>query len=129
DGGPGTTTSMLGEISRTEKYKPTAAFLDELKTKSPELFAKAEAEMKADGDYLKRTLIWTGRTGTLDFSGSRAAWVNQFAITGEERPEWAMVFERMDGGRSYGTPSEFVADGKAVVSTPDEIWKDYNEYH
>src|SRR4051794_3144144 len=30
DSGAGTTT-MLGEISRTEKYKPTAAFLDELK--------------------------------------------------------------------------------------------------
>jgi phosphate transport system permease protein len=128
DSGAGTTT-MLGEISRTEKYKPTAAFLDELKAKSPDLFAKADTEITANGGYLKRSLIWTGRTGTLDFSGSRAAWVNQFAITAEERPEWAMVFERMDGGRSYGTPSEFVVEGKSVASTPDDIWKDYNEYH
>src|SRR5207244_9227379 len=32
-------------------------------------------------------------------------------------------------GRSYGTLSEFAVEGKAVASTPDEIWKDYNEYH
>ena len=129
ESGSGSTVPMLGEISRSENFKPEENFLVEIKRDMPSLEDKAAAEMKANGGLLRRSLIWTGRTDALDFSGSRAAWVNDYAIKSESRPEMAMVVERLDGGRSYGTPTELLVDGKSVASTPDNFWKEYDKYH
>ncbi len=56
-------------------------------------------------------------------------WVNDYAIESTSWPEWATVLERLDGGRSYGTPAEFLIDGKSVATGPDNVWRKYNEYH
>jgi phosphate transport system permease protein len=122
-------TTLLGEISRSENFKPEPTFLDDLKQHSPELFTKAQAEMDAHQGLLARQLIWTGRTGGVDFAGSRAVWVNDFAIQSQSYPQWASVFERRDGGRSYGTPAELTVDGKVVASGPEEVWHKYDELH
>ena len=129
DDGTGTSTAMLGEITRREDFRPEPSMLDELKGQSPELFVKAEAAMKADAGQLRRELIWTGRTGQLDFPGSRATWVNDFALQSQSRPEWATTIERLDGGRSYGTPDAFLIDGQTVATGPAEVWRKYIEIH
>jgi phosphate transport system permease protein len=125
----GSVTPMLGEITRSERYKPEPEMLEQLERDSPNLAAKAQAAMESAGGMLRRVLIWTGRTNSLDFAGSRAIWVNDFAIKSEARPEWATTFERLDGGRSYGTPDVFMVDGKTVASTPEAVWAKYNQYH
>ncbi len=129
EGASGAVVPMLGEITRNERYKPGTEMLKQLERDSPSLAAKAKAAMDSAGGMLRRSLIWTGRTDSLEFAGSRAVWVNDFAIQSEARPPWAMTFERFDGGRSYGTPDSFLIDGKAVASTPEEVWAKYNEFH
>ncbi|HEY2881207.1 MAG TPA: phosphate ABC transporter permease PstA [Pirellulales bacterium] len=125
----GKTIKLLGEISRSESFRPEPSLLDELKEKSPELYTKAKTEMSAHDGQLRRQLIWTGRTAALDFAGTREAWVNDFAIQSTTHPADAVVIERLDGGRSYGTPKEFAIDGKPSGSTPAEIWAEYNKNH
>jgi len=127
--GSGPPAILLGEIARGGSFRPEPAFLDDLKQHAPKLFDKAHAEMKAHDGKLGRQLIWTGRTDSVDFAGSRALWVNDYAIQSTSRPEWATVIERLDGGRSYGTPAEFLVDGKSVATGPQEVWQKYNEYH
>ncbi|HTQ38465.1 MAG TPA: phosphate ABC transporter permease PstA [Pirellulales bacterium] len=127
--GAGPATTLLGEISRSETFKPEPTFLDDLKQHAPDLFAKAQAEMASHDGLLRRQLIWTGRTAAVDFAGSRAMWVNDFAIQSQSHPEWAIVVERFDGGRSYGTPAELTGDGKSVANGPEEVWSKYNELH
>jgi phosphate transport system permease protein len=125
----GKTTIMLGEVARSELYSPDSAMLEKLKQQLPELYQKAQQELAQNGNRLERTLIWTGRTEKLEFAGSRAVWVNQFAISSSEYPPWAIVVERFDGGRSYGTPSAFLIDTKETASVPADVWKEYQQYH
>lgn len=127
--GEGSQSVLLGEVARTESFRPEPGFLDELKTRAPELYEKAQAEMKVHDGKLSRQMLWTGRTGGVEFAGSRALWVNDFAIESATQPEWATVVERLDGGRTYGTPADFLVDGKSVASGPEEVWKKYEEFH
>jgi phosphate transport system permease protein len=129
DSGSGSPTAILGEIARTERFHPDSSLLDELKQREEPLYAKAQAEMKSHDGTLGRQLLWTGRTNAVDFAGSRALWVNDYAIQSTSRPEWATVLERLDGGRSYGTPAEFLVDGKSVATGTDNVWHEYNKYH
>ncbi len=121
--------TFLGEVTRSEWYRPEPSQLEELQQRSPVLFAKAEAEMKANGGRLRRQLIWTGRTGALDFAGNRAVWINNYAIESETAPEWAVVVERLDGGRSYGTPQQMTVDGKLATGEPQQIWRKFAQSH
>jgi phosphate transport system permease protein len=125
----GASSTLLGEIARSESFRAEPEFLEKLKQQSPELFDKAETEMKGHDGKLRRQLIWTGRTSGVDFAGSRALWVNDYAIGSTTRPEWAMVIERLDGGRTYGTPVELLVDGKAIADGPQQVWEEYNKYH
>ena len=121
--------TFLGEVTRSEWYRPEPSQLEELQQRSPVLFAKAEAEMKANDGRLRRQLIWTGRTGALDFAGNRAVWINNYAIESETAPEWAVVVERLDGGRSYGTPQQMMVDGKLATGEPQQIWRKFTQTH
>ncbi len=129
DSGSGPSSILLGEIARTERFRPDLSLLNELKLHAGPLYKKAQAEMKSHDGTLGRQLLWTGRTNAVDFAGSRALWVNDYAIESTSWPEWATVLERLDGGRSYGKPAEFLIDGKSVATGPDNVWHKYNEYH
>ncbi len=129
DSNSGQPSLLLGETVRTERFHPDPTVVDELKLHAEPLFAKAQAEMKSHDGTLGRQLLWTGRTNAVDFAGNRALWVDDYAVESTSRPEWATVLERLDGGRSYGTPAEFLIDGKSVATGPDNVWRKYNEYH
>ena len=128
-GDSSTTALFLGEITRSQRYRPERSQIEQLEQNSPALFAKAQAEMKAHDGQLRRQLIWTGRTATLDFAGNRAAWINDYAIASETAPPWAVVVERLDGGRSYGVPNQMLVDGTSVASGPAEVWQKYGQLH
>jgi phosphate transport system permease protein len=122
-------TTLLGEVTRTERFRPEPTLLEELRNHAPELSAKAEKELQTSGGVLRRQLILTGQTAKLDFASNRAVWVNDFAIEDQSQPEWATVFERFDGGRSYGSPAEFAVDGKPAANSPAAVWSKFQEIH
>ena len=119
----------MGEVARSQWYRPERSQIDPLQQRAPALFAKAEAEMKTHDGQLRRQLIWTGRTGALDFAGNRAVWINDYAIESETAPSWAIVVERFDGGRSYGTPQQLLIDGVSGVDEPQQVWQKYGQLH
>jgi phosphate transport system permease protein len=114
----------LGEVSRTETYRPSAEVIDAL----PEAArAKARAELQNNGGLATR---WQLRTGNFDLTQTHFHWVSDFEIVSETRPEWALVVERStDDGRFYGFPKTFLRDGQEEATGPEAAWAKYNEYH
>src|SRR5262249_27434704 len=119
----GTAQTLLGEISRYDTYHPEPSFLDELKKSSPELAAKAESELQAKDEKLLRDFTETARRGCSQLAGAPRVWINGFAVQSTSEPDWAVVAERFDGGRSYGTPKSLLADGQSTASTPEDTWQ------
>ena len=124
----GASKALLGEIASYDNYRPDLSFLDDLQKSSPELAAKAQTEMKTSDGQLRRELIQTGRTAALQFAGAQRVWINDFAIQSQSRPDWALVAERFDGGRSYGIPKAFLVDDNQTASTPDETWQKFQQF-
>ncbi|MEI8206585.1 MAG: hypothetical protein WCG03_06885, partial [Kiritimatiellales bacterium] len=75
---------------------------------------------------LQRKLV---RTGNFEISGEHFTWINDHNVKAEIRPEWALVVERTAWGRFYGFPEGFTLGGETVASTPETVWKKFNEYH
>lgn len=69
------------------------------------------------------------RTGNYELTNEHFTWVSQFEVAAEERPEWALVFERLSWGRFYGLPQALVLDGQVVAAEPAEIWEQFQRYH
>ena len=109
----------LGEVSRTETYRPSAEVIDAL----PEA---ARAKLAQNGGVATRRQL---RTGNFDLTQTHFHWVSDFEIASESRPEWALVVERStDDGRFYGFPKAFLIDGQEEASGP-EVFVYYYEYH
>ena len=116
-------TEHLGEITRTEAYRPDAVVLSGL---SEELRLAAEAELASGGGVAGRRLV---RTGNRDLTGVPFRWLSDFEIAETERPEWALTVERLAWGRFYGTPVRFLVDGEVVAEGPGESWAAFREQH
>jgi phosphate transport system permease protein len=116
---------VLGEVTRDDDFTPEPSVLAEL---SPRDRAAAEAEMAASEGTVHRRLF---RTGNFELTGEHFRWVENFRVPagGEERPEWAMLFERLTWGRFYGIPTAFVEDGTVTATGPGEIWSLFGEHH
>jgi phosphate transport system permease protein len=69
------------------------------------------------------------RTAGLAESGSNFEWVDEAAITSTNRPEWATVIERLEGGRLHGIPRRLVHGDQTVAEGPAAVWKAYEEEH
>ena len=62
-------------------------------------FAKIKASLDAnDGTARRRSF----RTGNFELTNSHFRWIDDFMVVHEDRPEWALVFERLEKGRFYG---------------------------
>jgi ABC-type phosphate transport system permease subunit len=115
--------TLLGEVTRTELYKPDETVFEALPPAEREA---ALAEAAAAGGMVRRRLL---RTGNYDLTGSHHTWVSDFEIAGEELPAWALVVERFSWGNFYGTPSAFYIDGKQVAGTATEAWELFAKHH
>lgn len=98
-------TVFMGEVTRTETFEPVDV---------------------APAPEARRRLI---RTGNFERTGTHFEWVGDDAIAGESRPEWAIVLERRAWGRFYGVPVQFRIDGRAIASTPETAWTEFERTH
>ncbi|MBK9472592.1 MAG: phosphate ABC transporter permease PstA [bacterium] len=107
---------VMGEVTRTEHYAPDPT---QVAGFGVEAAAAAAREMAAGDGRVRRRLV---RTGNFELSGEHFRWVEDFRLAagGEDRPEWAHVFERTAWGRFYGVPEAFV-DGDSVLATEPAV--------
>jgi phosphate transport system permease protein len=112
--------AYLGEVSDAQRFKPSEESLAAL---SPEERARA---LDARGEANQRRL----RIGNFELTQTHFVWVNDFDVTEETRPEWALVIERTtENGRFYGEPTAFVLDGDVVAEDPAAAWAKFQEHH
>jgi phosphate transport system permease protein len=92
----------MGEITRFDRYRPAESALadqpDVVRARAQELLAKSDG-------WSDRELV---RTGNFRLTQNHFRWVEEFEIETREKPEWAMVLERLEWGRFYGSPEAFL---------------------
>ncbi len=115
--------TYLGEVTRKSRYNPSEAVLERL---PEEHEAAARQELEATGGIAQRKLV---RTGNYDLTGTRFHWVTDFQIEKQTRPDWAMVFERLEWGVFYGLPQAFLVEGEVIADTPKTIWQEFARIH
>jgi ABC-type phosphate transport system permease subunit len=111
--------TYAGEVSRIEHYNPTQRDFAE------ELPGIAVAGAPTD-KRVQRRLI---RTENFEVSGLHFVWVSEFAVEKETRPEWMVVFERLENGRFYGVPTGYFLAGEQKAAEPAEAWEFYQQHH
>src|SRR5262249_30679339 len=112
----------LGEVVRTETYRPEARVFDEL---PEEARARARAQAEQAGGVVRRRLL---RTGNFDLTNTHHQWVGDFETAEGTRPGWGLVVERLTSGNFYGTPAAFLVDGQVVADQPAAVWAKFNEF-
>jgi phosphate transport system permease protein len=87
---------------------------------------RAEEYETVDGNMDRRRLL---RTGNFDLTSEHFNWLNDADVAAEETPPWAMVVERTEWGRFYGTPVAFELEGQVAADDPEGSWALFNQYH
>ncbi len=129
-----TQSAVMGEVSRTESYRPGD---DDLEKLPAEVREEARKSLDASGGSADRRLV---RTGNFEVSGSHFTEISNLNVKDESFPRWALVIETLSAGRLYGTPAAFLErsdqkkDGEADVwepttEDPDEVWQNFQNYH
>jgi ABC-type phosphate transport system permease subunit len=114
---------LLGEVTRSETYRPEEQAFESLE---PVVAQRARAAVEDAGGIARRRLL---RTENFEITGGHFQEVGDFLVAAEERPEWALVVERLEQGRFYGFPKEFRIDGTTVASAPETVWAKFHEQH
>jgi phosphate transport system permease protein len=115
--------AYLGEITRQQRFQPTAANLahfDDVQR------SHVRSSLASTDGYAVRRLL---RTGNFDLTGTRFHWISTFNIVKEHFPEWAIMFERMEWGVFYGFPQAFLVDGEVVADAPSDVWARFQRHH
>jgi ABC-type phosphate transport system permease subunit len=115
--------AIMGEVADAEWYRPDETLLA---GRSPGFQAAARDVMARHHGRLHRTML---RTGNFELSGAHFTWVDDAEVAGRQRPEWAVVVERIDWGRFYGTPVGYLVDGERVAAGPQESWARFRGDH
>ena len=102
----------MGEVTRYERFRPEPNVLEAL---PPEIVDQATLEVQASDGWAERRLF---RTGNFRLTQNHFRWVSDFEVETERAPEWAMVVERLEWGRFYGSPEAFLE--LTFVDGPDE---------
>jgi phosphate transport system permease protein len=113
--------TLMGEVTRHESFAPEPTTLAAL---PPELRARALAAL--DDGRLHRRLV---RIGNYELTNEHFAWVPEFTVVEESRPEWALVVERREWGRFYGVPLALLVDGAASAEGPAAAWSAFRRHH
>lgn len=114
--------SFMGEVARDERYAPRPEELETLGERTGE----ARGRIEQEGGEAGRRMF---RTGNFELTGTHYTWVSDFEVASEERPEWALVVERLSWGRFYGVPAELRIDGAATATGPAETWAAFKRMH
>ncbi|MEY4674587.1 MAG: hypothetical protein RL148_2371 [Planctomycetota bacterium] len=114
---------LLGEVTRTESYRPSAEALQQL----PEAVREGAATRIAGTDGVSvRELV---RTGNYEITSEHFHWVPDFLVSTSSEPEWALVVERQAWGRFYGMPRAFLDGTEEVATTPEAAWARFLAEH
>jgi phosphate transport system permease protein len=100
--------SWLGEVTREERYAPSAEDVAALPDAARQA---AELELAKSGGSLRRQLF---RTGNYKLTQNHFYWVDDRDVARRSEPEWALMLERREWGVAIGFPEAF------VVATPLE---------
>ena len=101
-GSDGGSRAYMGEVTRFDTFSPQQNVLDDL---PPEIAERAAAQMIERRGEAERRLF---RTGNFRLTQNHFRWVTDYEIEAEDRPQWAMVLERLEWGRFYGFPEAFL---------------------
>ena len=113
----------LGEVTRTETFRPRPDQIEEL---PPERVPKAKSMIEEQKGVSTRRLV---RTGNFEIYGEHFNWVPDYAVVSSERPEWAVVLERLTWGRFYGIPTGFLIGGEPAASDSRSALEAFHRYH
>ncbi len=114
---------VMGEPTRTEWYRPDPSLLDTLDEQAR---GRARTQMREHRGMLRRRLL---RTANYDLTDTHFTWADDHEIVRVDRPEWAVVMERMEWGRLIAFPVAFEIDEKVVAREPEAVWARFTEHH
>lgn len=114
--------AAMGELATVESFRPSPERIAAL----PEEMAEEVRARLAEQDGLATR--YELRIGNFDLTGAHYAWIPEYLVEVESRPEWALVIERLTWGRFYGEPQAFVVEGEVLATDPAEIWSLVEEY-
>lgn len=116
---------VLGEVTRSEWYRPEPTLLEHLPENQIAAYAEA---LKAHEGWVKRELV---RTGNYELTNEHFRWVAlpEIAPGGQSFPDWALVVERTTWGRFYGFPVALLVAGNVEASEPRQIWELFRRFH
>ncbi|HKY33295.1 MAG TPA: phosphate ABC transporter permease PstA [Candidatus Polarisedimenticolia bacterium] len=101
--------TLLGEITRTERYRPGE---EELAALPPE----RQTAIVRSGGFSTRRLL---RVGNYDLYGEDFVWVPAHQVAAEQRPAGAWLIERREWGPAVGYVRRLLADGRPVAEGDD----------
>jgi len=116
-------SSVMGEITRTEEYRPGPEILAAL---PDERRAAVQEFLDRNGGSAERRLF---RTGNYKLTNEHFRWVSDFEVAREEEPPWAVQLERLTWGRAVGTPLAFLVDGAVTAEGPERSLEAFDEVH
>ena len=67
------------------------------------------------------------RTANLKTTSTHYTWLDIKKISSLQRPQFATVVERLEGGRFHGFPVRLMKDGIATGTSPEGAWQQYQE--
>jgi len=116
-------TVHMGEVTRRDTFLPSQSALEAMGEQNA---ARVSELLVEEDDEIHRRLV---RTGNFDLTGEHFKWVADYEIQKVEEPQWALLIERIEWGRFYGTPKAFTVDEEVVATDPEKIWELYLQYH
>ena len=115
--------SYMGEVVEVERFVPEPELFESLPEEQADTLRSIASEN--DGALVRRQL----RVGNFELSGEHFRWIRDDQVVETTQPPWALVIERLDWGRFYGTPKEFRIDGEVVATVPEDIWRELQANH
>lgn len=112
-------TKLMGEITQVQEYKFPEDKLSSLNEED-------KKRIQDNGGLEKRFLL---RIGNYEITNEHFRWLSQNEIAKTSYPKDAVIIERLEWGRFYGFPSEFLIDGESVASNEGEIWAFFKKYY
>ncbi|HVT43767.1 MAG TPA: phosphate ABC transporter permease PstA [Thermoanaerobaculia bacterium] len=112
-------TKLMGEVTRSERFRVDPAVLEQLST------VVREAIAEEDG-WATRRLV---RVGNYDLYGEDFVWVPSFEIAGESTPADAWMIERREWGPAIGRPVALLLDGEPLSESGASLATQFRGAH